>query len=896
MRLFAWALLVVSPAITFASTSSNSTPPAAPSVQGVVADPTGAIVPGAEVDLVDSAGTVDGSAHSADDGSFQLTAPHAGSYTLVVSEPGFETVHNPVVIAPPAVSAVGAAAAHTFAAPLHITLPIASLSTNVRVNADSSEDLTAPDDNHDSSVLSSTDLKSMPIFDNDYATAMSAFLDDSASGTGGSGLVVDGVEANRATVSASAVQEVRINQDPYSAQYYWPGRGQMEIVTKSAADRYHGEFNFLFRDNALNAQNALAPTKPFEQRRVYEGHATGPIFFAPKSSFLATFNRAEEDLNSVVSATVAPTPSDPTGAFQANVPAPARDTEFSLRTAHQFGDRHSGYVQYSFQNWTGQNQGVGNQTLASAGTNQQYREDDFVAHLDSTLSAVLLNQVSLVGEHDSSDHTNVAEAPRISVSGDFTGGSAQNDSLGTEYNFRLYDMVTWTRGRHLVKAGIGIPHISRRAFDDNTNALGTYTFGPTLAADGVNVLQTALQNYANNRPSSYSQNTGDVHFIYHQQEAGAFIQDQFKVNDRFSITPGLRYDWQNFLANRRLGFAPRVSFAWVLDPDAKVVLRGGGGIYYDRFGSGPLLDLVRYQNARRRSIQFSFDPALAPTTGCVPVTNCETITGQPPNLAQLSPNAQIPYQMQYGLSIERQLGEHATGTISVYSARGIHEFRSVDVNAPTPDSGYTVRPDPTFGLIRQMQPAGFFEGSGLDISYRGRFNKYFSGFGRYTWSHYESNTGGIGWFPQNQYAPNDEWANAGFDRRQRLGVYAMFNRDSLFNLSTGIFANSGRPWTILTGTDAYGDSLFNTRPDGVAPDTETAPSYVDLDLRWGHDFAITPDKGEEAPRLGFSAAAFNVLNHENPSTIDTVESSPDFGDVVGVNPPRRIQMGMRFEF
>ena len=86
----------------------------------------------------------------------------------------------------------------------------------------------------------------MPIFDNDYATAMSAFLDDSATGTGGSGLMVDGVEANRATVSASAVQEVRINQDPYSAQYYWPGRGQMEIITKSAADHYHGQFNFLF--------------------------------------------------------------------------------------------------------------------------------------------------------------------------------------------------------------------------------------------------------------------------------------------------------------------------------------------------------------------------------------------------------------------------------------------------------------------------------------------------------------------------------------------------------------------------------------------------------------------------------------------------------------------------
>jgi len=895
MRSFALSVLLCVPAIAFAANPSNSAQPAPLPVQGVVADPTGAIVPGAEVDLVDSNGSVAGSVHSGGDGSFQLKVPHSGNYTLVVSEPGFETVHNPVVVAAPAATAA-TPAAHALAAPLHIVLPIAALSTNVHVSADASEDLTAPDDNHDSSVMTSEDLKTMPIFDNDYATAMSAFLDDSAAATGGSGLLVDGVEANRATVSPSAVQEVRINQDPYSAQYYWPGRGQMEIVTRSAADHYHGQFNFLFRDNALNAQNALAPSKPFEQRRVYEGSITGPIPHAPKSGFLASFNRAEEDLNSVVSATVVPSPDNPAGLFQANVPAPARDTEFSIRAAHQFGDRHSGYAQYSFQNWTGQNQGVGNQTLAEAGTNQQYREDDTVIHLDSTLSATMLNQFSVVGEHDSSRHANVAEAPQVSVSGDFVGGSAQGDSFGTEYNFRLFDMVTWTRGKHMVKAGIGIPHMSRRAYDDNTNSLGTYTFGPTLAADGITVLQTALQNYQANLPSGFTQNTGDVHFIYHQQEVGAFIQDQWKISQRFSITPGVRYDWQNFLADRRLGFAPRASFAWVLDPAAKVVLRGGGGIYYDRFGSGPMLDLVRYENARRRSIQFSMNPAAEPAGGCVPITSCEAITAQPPNLAQLEPYAKLPYQIQYGLSIERQLGQRATGIVSAYSERGIDEFRSVDVNAPTPESGYTERPNPELALVRQMQPEAFWEGSGLDVSYRGRWNKYFTGFGRYTWSHYEGNTGGIGWFPQNQYAPNDEWSNASWDRRQRFGMYAMFNRESVFNLSTGIFANTGRPWTVLTGGDEYGDSLFNTRPDGVARNTETAPSYVDLDLRWGHDFAITPNKNEDAPRLGFSAAAFNILNHENPSAIDPVESSPDFGDVVGVNPPRRLQMGMRFEF
>jgi Carboxypeptidase regulatory-like domain/TonB dependent receptor len=896
MRLLALALLLSTSTILFASDASEpAASHALPSVHGDVADPSGAIVPGAQIDLVDPSGAVANSAQSANDGSFRLTAPHSGSYTLVVSEPGFETIHSPVVITAPAVT-TGASPAQTFAAPLHIVLPIAALATNVHVSADSSEDLTSTEDNHDASVMTSNDLKSLPIFDNDYATAMSSFLDDSATATGGSGLIVDGVEANRATVSASAVQEVRINQDPYSAQYYWPGRGQMEIITKSAADRYHGQFNFYFRDSAMNAQNALAPSKPFEQRRIYEGNVTGPIRFLPKSSFLGSFNRAEEDLNAVVNATMAPTPENPSGLYQANVPAPTRDTEFSLRTAHQFGDRHSAYAEYSYEDWTGQNQAVGGQTLASAGYNNEYHEDDLKFHVDSVLSAVLLNQFSIVGEHVFSHNVNAAEAPRVSVTGYFTGGSAQNNSLSTDYNLRIFDMTTWTHGRHTVKAGFAIPHLNRRVYDDNTNAIGSYVFGPTLATDGVTVLQTALENYTNNLPSGYSQGSGETHFIYHQQEMGAFIQDQFKVNDRFSITPGLRYDWQNFLATRRLGFSPRASFAWVLDPDAKVVLRGGGGIYYDRVGSAPLLDLTRYETARRRVAKLSLDPTELPSSGCVPISECFALDQVPVSLAHLTPDAKLPYQIQYGLSIERQLGARATGVVSVYSARGINAFRSVDINAPTPESGYTVRPDPAFGMIRQMQPAGFWQGDGLDISYRGEWSKYFSGFGRYTWSHYGSNTGGISWFPQNQYAPNDEWANAAFDRRQRIGMYAIVNQKSLFNLSTGIFANTGRPWTILTGTDAYGDALFNTRPEGVAPYTENSPSYVDVDLRWGHDFAFTANKADDAPRIGLSAGAFNVLNHQNPSSIDTVETSPAFGAVTAVYPPRRLQLGMRFEF
>ena len=105
MRSLALGIALLLPCSLFAASATNPPAPASPSVHGVVADPTGAIVPNAEVDLVDPNGAVDGTIHSDGEGNFQIAAPHAGSFTLVVSEPGFETVRTPVTIASP--SAVG---------------------------------------------------------------------------------------------------------------------------------------------------------------------------------------------------------------------------------------------------------------------------------------------------------------------------------------------------------------------------------------------------------------------------------------------------------------------------------------------------------------------------------------------------------------------------------------------------------------------------------------------------------------------------------------------------------------------------------------------------------------------------------------------------------------------
>lgn len=875
--------LLVSPAAYAASA-----PQPTAGISGTVADPTGAIIPGAQVRLTDSTGAVVARATTDSSGGFRMVAPHRGIYTLTAGLTGFQTATRQV--------RVGVAAG----GPVGITLSVAAAVTEVHVNASTSVDLTSSADNGDTSVMTAKDLKDLPVFDNDYVTAMSAFLDQGDVGTAGSGLMVDGVEANRSMVSPSAVEEVQINQDPYSAQYYRPGRGQINIITKQSADKYHGEFNFLFRDSAMNAQPRFAPTKPSEQRRIYEGDLTGPVAHSKDTTFLFSANRAEEDLQAVVNAVVPPTPTNPSGIENVNVPAPTRDSEFSLRVGHQFTAKNSGSVMYAFQDSSNRNEGIGNQTLPEAGYNTEHREDDVVFHDDYIISASKLNQASIVLERTYDPISDATQGPKFNVSGNFVGGSAQAEQVRSEYNLRANEIVSWVHGRHNLKFGVNLPHLSRRVMDDRTNSAGTYTYSPTYAADG-SLLASSIQNYEADRPSGFSIQQGQTRFVYHQQEVGAFIQDQIKVTPFFSVTPGLRYDWQTYLGDKT-NLSPRLSFALVLNQPSELVLRGGGGIYYDRIGSGPILDMARYGQAKLRLLQVSSRQQPL----CYPITDCATLKDLPPTIIETSqhiptpyrvysPPIRTPYQIQYGISLDRKVGESGTISIGGRMSRSVDRFRSIDVNAPQPPY-YSARPNSSYSQVRLIQSAGTQSGSALDINYRGRLNKRFTGFLWYTWSHYDNNTGGYGYFPENQFKPNADWGPADWNRRHHFGFYGAFNPEHLLNLGVGLFAHTGSPWTITTGTDPYGTNLFNARPAGVARNSEIGPAYADLDLRWKYDFKLHPKEMDNSPTVGFSASAFNIVNHPNGSYIDTVEGSRDFAQVTSAYPPRRMQLGMRLSF
>src|SRR5439155_6113935 len=302
---------------------------AGPSVQGVVFDPSGAVVPGAAVALKREDGVPVSFATSDAKGTFSLEGFVGGRYEVEVRHQGFKVFTSRIAVdARPR-------------PPMKIVLEIASVAEEVTVGKEGLS--TASRENRDAVSVDQKLLQGLPVFDQDYIATLATFLDPGAIGSDGVSLVVDGAESSRVLVSPSAIQEVKINQNPYSAEYFRPGRVRIEVVTKQGSPEYNGTFNFILRDSSLNAKDFFAPEKAPEQRRIYEGYLSGPVAGSKNTSFQFSINRKEEDVQSIVVA------EGPGGSIRENVPTPQRNTDFSARLTRRLGENHTVWAEYALQ-------------------------------------------------------------------------------------------------------------------------------------------------------------------------------------------------------------------------------------------------------------------------------------------------------------------------------------------------------------------------------------------------------------------------------------------------------------------------------------------------------------------------------------------------------------------
>jgi hypothetical protein len=855
IRVFHFACLA---ALTFAQPSDRF------SISGTVMDPTGAGIPGASISAHRNGGPAIRSTRADSSGTFRLTGLPAGDFDLGVESDGFAPQSLRVSIAGRSPS------------PIRIALKLAGIRQEVTVSESAAAVSTNASENLDVVTLDRQMLDNLPIFDQNYVGAMSQFLDPGSIGTGGVTLVVDGMEQKNIGVSASAIQQVKINQNPYSAEFSRPGRGRIEIITKPGSQAYHGTFNFVFRDYHLNARDVFAISRPPEQRRIFEGSLLGPLGKGGRNSFQLSANHEEEDLDALVFAYT------PTGIVQQNVTAPKRQTEFSAGVTHQFSESHIASFRGNYQDSSDTNQGVGGFVLPEAGFNFENREDQIYYNDSLVISPKLLNQFRILFGRQHTPTTSVSRGPAIVVPGSFTAGGAQADRLQTENHINMNEIVSWTHGKHDIRTGINVPDISRRGLVDLTNRAGTYSF-------------STLQDYQLRRPYSLVQQQGDGKVIFLETVLGGFFQDEYRMRPNLTLTAGVRYDWQNYLHDNN-NLAPRVSFAYAPASNRKTILRGGAGFFYDRTGPGPVFDLERYNGLRLRQIVLS-NPAFPA------VSDPATLALQPISLTRLDPTIKMPYTAQFSMGVERKLYKGTTLSATYWATRGVGLFRSRDINAPPPPD-YQARPNSGVGVYRRIESSGHLQNDAMEVSFRGQITRYFNGMIQYTLGrayndvagNYSGGTRstGINSFPANNYDLSGEWARADYDQRHRFNLLGSVHAAKYLEFGIGFFANTGAPYTETTGRDDYHTGYANARPAGVRRNSLQGPGFAELDLRWSHDFLFKANK--EGPRMTTALDAFNVTNQVNYAGFVGNLSSPFFGQAVAAKPSRRLQCTLRFAF
>jgi carboxypeptidase family protein len=827
------------------------------SVSGVVVDPSGAVVSGATVTLHRKGHDSEQSIKTDTAGAFRFDGLSVGEYEIHVDQDEFKPSKVSVKVD-----------GHT-PTQLRIALSIADHHEEVQVEGGDGQVNTDLAENLDTVSLDRQALDDLPMLGGDIVGTISRVLD----GSGGSGavtLVVDGMEASDVPVPTSSIQQVKINNNPYSAEFSQPGKGRVEIVTKEGSSKYHGSFTFGLRDYRLDARNAFAVERPEEQRRHYEGYLSGPVGTSKKTTFVISANRDESDLQSVIYALT------PSGAIRQNFLNPQHSTFLTTRVSQQIGKNNSISLRYSFFDWSDKGAGVGGFNLPEVGMDLATRKHYVYYSHKAVVTPKLVNELSFQATRGETSTRSLSPgSQKIVVQDAFTGGGAQAEARQTGNSFQLSDVLSWSRGRHFVKGGINIPNLSRHESDDRSNFDGTFYF-------------SSLEDYNLGRPFSFFQRQGNPYLAFWQKEVGFFAQDDIRIRSNLSMGFGVRYEWQNFLSDHN-NVAPRWSFAFAPGNSRKTVFRGGAGLFYDRTGERPIADMLRFDGYRMQ--QFAITNPGYP----VPLSLGGTFSAQPSSIVRFASDLRSPYTLQYSFGVERQLKKKTSLTATYIGVPGISLFRSRDVNAPLPPL-YGERPDPSVAILRQVESSAHMSRHALNLAVRGEITRFFSGAVQYTLARSYDDTGGIDSFPANNHDLSKEWSRANSDARHGLYLYGTLNPGRFFKLGVVLSARSGRPYSLTTGLDENRDSFATDRPFGVPRNSLEGPGSVTLDLRWSKEFYFWREKKNKGPSAGISLDAFNVLNQVNLGKPVGNLSSPFFGLPVSSGPARQMQLSFGFKF
>lgn len=285
-RRFSWILVCVS-TLLFLSVTSLVAQVSTGSITGMVSDPTGARIPGVTLEMTNVDTGVELTAASNDAGEFTIPLLQPGEYRLVAHSPGFRTrTQGGLVIESGRVMR------------LDISLELGEVAETVEVVG--SAPLLESETATMGQFIENKTVTDMPLNGRRVGELL-ALMGNAVFVTGNvirprvaiaggradrQQWMLDGVNASNVALEApqalfnppvEATQEVRIQQNSYSAEYGNSSSGVVTITTKSGTNKLKGDLYWFFRNDALDAKNFFAADKPPLRWNVFGPAVGGPI-------------------------------------------------------------------------------------------------------------------------------------------------------------------------------------------------------------------------------------------------------------------------------------------------------------------------------------------------------------------------------------------------------------------------------------------------------------------------------------------------------------------------------------------------------------------------------------------------------------------------------------------
>ena len=845
-------------------------------ISGTVKDPSGAAVPNAKVVIASASRGTLRTIDTNTSGIFTAPALNPGpGYKVTVTASGFATYElNDIDLE------VGQS--------LNLSVPLTIGQTSTSIDVHGAAELLDDTKTDLSQVVSTGDIMNLPINGrrvDSFVLNTPGVTNDATFGllsfrgvAGNNSFLLDGNDNTeqfydenagrtriQSQISADAVQEFQVVSANVSAEYGRAMGGVVNTVTKSGTNDVHGSAFYFLRSTGFDAHDPYSAFNPTEHRIQTGGTVGGSLIKDKLFYFLSAditrrnfpFVDSEvkagfvDTANQVWLTCGAPATTAQCAAingllprFFGQIPRKASNDLYFGRLDYHLNDKNTFSASFNYLRWKSPN-GIQTGLSSTSGAGITGNGDDSVivrngkATWISVLSNTVVNSFRYGLDTDrQADGFDQAELGGglgyldVSVDGVQLGAATYLPRVEPlEVRHEIADDVSWTKGKHTIKFGVTFEHVN-----DNVNYLsnryGSYTY-PTVTSFALDYgSTTGAKNW-----SGYSQTFGNPLVDYTIKDIGFYLQDQWQVSDRLTVTLGARYE-RTFmpppptvnslypltgasLHTGTVNLMPRIGLAYRIND--KTVLRAGAGTFFARVIGGMLDDIYTGNGIYQISDSLTSSNSTLLAAGPVfpnalggPVTG---ITSGASTLDILSPKLKTPYSEQATVTLERQLSKDTLVTVSGIFSRGVNLLGTQDINAPALGAPYTytivgapsniptayttqvypggttARPNPNFGAIYEETNGVSSWYDGLTASFEKRLSHGFQASASYTWSHEIDDgqgaaTNAIFGFSDALWTYNGQYGfdkgSGSLDQRQRVVFSFVWN--PTFTHSTGAFA------------------------------------------------------------------------------------------------------------